>query len=62
MRLEYDLTPRLRQVLQDELPRVYALARRMAHRRVRGHGEDAASALPGSCPYTLDQLTGDWWP
>jgi hypothetical protein len=63
MRLEYDLTPRLRQVLQDELPRVYAIARSMAHRRLRGHGEDAAaSALPSSCPYTLDQITGDWWP
>ena len=63
MPLEYDLTPRLRQILQDELPRVYAIARRMAHRRLRAHGEDAAaSALPSSCPYTLDQITGDWWP
>ncbi len=22
----------------------------------------AADALPSACPYTLDQITGDWWP
>ena len=62
-RLEFDLTPRLRQILEDELPRVYAVARRTAERRLRVHGEDAAaSALPATCPYTADQITGDWWP
>lgn len=62
-RLELELTPGLRQVLQDELPRVYALSRRHTERRLRLHGEDAAaSALPATCPYTLDQITGDWWP
>jgi hypothetical protein len=62
-RLEYDLTPRLRQILQDELPRVYAVARRTAERRLRIHGEEAAaSALPATCPYTTDQIIGDWWP
>jgi hypothetical protein len=62
-RLEFDLTPRLRQILQDELPRVYAIARRTAERRLRTHGEDAAaSALPATCPYTTDQITADWWP
>ena len=61
--LEFDLTPRLRQILQDELPRVYAIARRTAKRRLRAHGEDAAaSALPATCPYTADQITADWWP
>ncbi len=50
-RLEYDLTPRLRQILQDELPRVYAIARRTAERRLRVHGEDiAAAALPADLP------------
>ena len=62
-RLEYDLTPRLRQILQDELPRVYAIARRTAERRLRVHGEDtAAAALPAACAYTVDQIIDDWWP
>jgi hypothetical protein len=62
-RLEFDLIPRLRQILQDELPRVYAIARRTAERRLRAHGEDAAAAaLPATCPYTPDQITADWWP
>ena len=62
-RLELDLTPRLRQILADELPRVYAIARRTAERRLRAPGEDApAAALPVSCPYSLDQITTDWWP
>ncbi len=62
-RLEYELTPRLRQILEDELPRVYAMARRTADRRLRVHGEDAAAAaLPAACPYGVDQITGDWWP
>jgi hypothetical protein len=27
------------------------------------HGEQAAAdALPATCPYTLDQIAGDWWP
>ena len=43
----------------------------MLHAEIRGdtaallhdHGEDAAAdALPATCPYTLDQITGDWWP
>ena len=62
-RLEYDLTPRLRQILQDELPRVYAIARRTAERRLRVHGEDtAAAALPATCAYSVDQIIDDWWP
>jgi hypothetical protein len=62
-RLELDLTLRLRQILADELPRVYAIARRTAERRLRGPGEDAAAAaLPVSCPYSLDQIATDWWP
>ncbi len=62
-RLEYELTPRLRQILQDELPRVYAVARRTADRRLRVHGENfAADGLPNICPYGVDQIIGDWWP
>jgi hypothetical protein len=30
---------------------------------LRKHGEAAAAdALPATCPYTLDQITGDWLP
>jgi Domain of unknown function DUF29 len=62
-RLEYELTPRLRQILADELPRVYEVARRTAERRLRVHGEDGAAAgLPATCPFTVDQIAGDWWP
>lgn len=62
-RLEFDLTPRLRQILQDELPRIYAIALRRTDRKLRLYGEDAtADALPATCSYALDQVTGDWWP
>jgi hypothetical protein len=30
---------------------------------MRDHGEHAAAdALPADCPYSLDQVTADWWP
>jgi hypothetical protein len=62
-RLELELTPRLRQILGDELPRVYGLTRRATERKLRLHGEAAAAdALPAACPYGLEQIIGDWWP
>jgi hypothetical protein len=62
-RLEFDQTPRLKQILQGELPRVYGIARRTAGRRLRPYSEDAAAdVLPAAWPYTLEQITGDWWP
>ena len=62
-RLELGLTPRLRQALGDELTRVHAIARRNALGALSDHGEQAAAdALPLTCPYTLDQITTDWWP
>jgi hypothetical protein len=62
-RLELQITPRLRHDLQVELERVYTIARRNAEGTLRDHGEPAAAdALPNSCPYTLDQITADWWP
>ncbi|HSA81202.1 MAG TPA: hypothetical protein VLE23_10285 [Geminicoccaceae bacterium] len=43
--------------LQDELARVYALARLNAEGTLQDHGEPAAAdALPATCPYTLDQI------
>ena len=62
-RLELGLSPQLRQALQDELPRVYTIARRNTEGALRDHGEPtAADALPTACPYALDQITADWWP
>jgi hypothetical protein len=62
-RLRIALTPRLRQILAHELPGLYAVARDDASAALRDHGEHgAADALPAACPYTLDQITGDWLP
>ena len=53
----------LRRHLADRLPELYARARHDAEGSLRDHGEqDAAEALPVTCPYTLDQITGDWLP
>ena len=62
-RLEIELTPRLRQILREELPRVFRIARKGTAESMRDHGEHAAAdALPETCPYTADQITGDWLP
>jgi hypothetical protein len=62
-RLEVELTPRLRQILDEERPRIYGTARRAAEVSLRDHGEPAAAdALPAICPYTVEQITGDWLP
>jgi hypothetical protein len=62
-RLDLDITPQLRRVLDAELPRLYALARRGVARSLRAHGEEvAADALPEACPYALGQILDDWWP
>jgi hypothetical protein len=62
-RLRIDLTPRLCQILADELPSIYAMARDDASAALRDHGEHAAAdALPPTSPYSLDQITGDWLP
>jgi Domain of unknown function DUF29 len=62
-RLLNDLTPTLQRHLAEQLPDLYARARHDAEGSLRDHGEnDAADALPEACPYTLDQITGDWLP
>jgi hypothetical protein len=58
-----DLTPSLRPRVEQNLARFYEVARAEASASLRDHGEDAAAgALPQTCPYTLDQITGDWLP
>jgi hypothetical protein len=62
-RLRIDLTPRLREILANELASIYVMAREDASAALRDHGEDPApDALPPTCPYTFDQITGDWLP
>jgi hypothetical protein len=62
-RLSTDLTPSLRRSLAADLGELYARARDDADGSLRDHGEQAAAdALPAACPYTLDQITGDWLP
>jgi hypothetical protein len=62
-RLALDLTRTLRRELGEALPRIYRLARSAAEGALRDHGEDgAAVALPPTCPFDLDHVTGDWWP
>jgi Domain of unknown function DUF29 len=58
-----DLTPSLRRHLADSLSELYSRARHDAEGSLRDHAEQqAADALPATCPYTLDQITGDWLP
>ncbi|HYZ27068.1 MAG TPA: DUF29 domain-containing protein [Geminicoccaceae bacterium] len=62
-RLRRDLTPRLRQILDEELPTLYAEVRDDTAALLRDHGENAAAdELPATCPYSVDRITGDWWP
>jgi hypothetical protein len=45
------------------LPDLYDRARQNADASLRKRGEMAAAdALPTTCPYTLDQIAGDWLP
>ena len=61
--LEDELTASLRPRIEQALPRTYDQARRNSAAALREHGEQAAAdALPEICPYTLDQITGEWLP
>jgi Domain of unknown function DUF29 len=58
-----DLTPTLGRRLAAEIEQHYARARDTVARSLRRHGEDAAAgALPDRCPYTFEQISGDWLP
>jgi hypothetical protein len=57
------LTPTLRREVEQELAELYEDARGLAEGAFRDHDEHAAAdALPRTCPYTLDQITGTWLP
>jgi hypothetical protein len=60
--VEGRLTPTLRRDLQRQLPRLYERSRRNLLRKLEAHGEPELPSLPEVCPFTLDQILGDWWP
>jgi hypothetical protein len=61
--IEERLTRTLRRDLASQLPRLYEQARRGLACKLAAFGEpETAAALPAECPYTLDQVLGDWWP
>lgn len=61
--LRDDLTASLRRELEDDLVALYRDARDNAADDLESHAEAAAAgALPVECPYTLDQIAGDWLP
>jgi Domain of unknown function DUF29 len=61
--IEDKLTPTIRRDLEAELAALYGRARRNVARKMRRYGEaTAAAALPDACPYTLEQILGDWEP
>jgi hypothetical protein len=57
------LSPTILRHLKRDFRAVYADGRRMVERKMRRYGEErAAAALPASCPYTIEQVLGDWLP
>ena len=57
------LTRTLRRDLQRQLPALYEDAVRGLRRKLEAYGEhEAATRLPETCPYELDEVLGDWWP
>lgn len=57
------LTATIRNEIEAELDGLYADGRANAVDALLAFGEtEAADALPGECPYTLEQVLGDWFP
>ncbi|HET6522741.1 MAG TPA: DUF29 domain-containing protein [Geminicoccaceae bacterium] len=56
-------TPTLRRDLTRRFDRLYDRAHRNLRRKLELYGEaEVAARLPERCPYTLDQILGDFWP
>lgn len=60
--IEERLSAALRRDLTRRLPLLYAAARRDVLRKLAVYGEPEPPTLPEACPFTLDQVLGDWWP
>jgi hypothetical protein len=57
------LTESLRRDLKRQLPRLYDEARSDPPKKLAPYGEaHVAERFPERCPYTLDQVLGDFWP
>jgi hypothetical protein len=57
------ITPTIRRHLARKLDELFAEARDLAERKLRRHDEhEAADSLPPTCPYSLDQILGNWLP
>ena len=61
--IEDRLTPVLHRDLRRRLPLLYDRARRDLEKKLAPYGEaHVADRFPERCPYTLDQVLGDFWP
>jgi hypothetical protein len=61
--IERRLTPSLRRDLERRRQLLYAEARRNLLRKLERYGEaEIVARLPEPCPWTLDQILGDFWP
>jgi Domain of unknown function DUF29 len=61
--IERRLTPTLERDLKRRLALLYGEARRNLQRKLERYDEAAIAArLPEACPYTFDQVLGDFWP
>lgn len=61
--IERRLSRTLERDLKRRLPLLYDEARRNLQRKLERYGEaDTSARLPERCPFTLDQVLGDFWP
>ena len=61
--IERRLSGALRRDLKRQLPRLYEEVRDDLPKKLSPFGEaHIAERLPARCPYTLDQVLGDFWP
>ena len=61
--IERRMTPTLRRDLDRRRPQLYAEARRNLARKLERYDEAGIIALfPEQCPWSLDQILGDFWP
>jgi hypothetical protein len=61
--IEDRLTPRLRRDLKRRLPLLYDRACKDLRRKLEPYDEGhVVDRFPEDCPYTLDQILGDFWP
>ena len=57
------LSRTLERDLKRRLPLLYDEARRNLQRKLERYGEpEIVARLPARCPFTLDQVLGDFWP